>query len=99
MQELYCKRIYDAAMSNYANLFRDGGIYEGKEGCLRLAREYGYGLADYKTQKEIDNDIGSSYSVLCVRVYQLKPPVDAKEWIAEINKGLANGKIIREKWL
>lgn len=97
MNQCYCKTIYEAAISNYKNLFRDGGIYEGKNGCLRLSREYGCGLADFETQKEVDNDISSSYSVLCVRAYMLKPLVDAKEWVEEIYKGFKKAKSYRKQ--
>lgn len=92
MREEYCKTIYSAVMGNYQNLIANEGIYSGKEGCLRLAREYGAGLADFKTEAEIRNDISSSYSVLCVRLYNLKPPVDAKEWVMEIYKGLERAR-------
>jgi hypothetical protein len=74
-------------MSNYENLFGQNGFYSGREGCLRLAREYGYALNDYNDEKQVKNDISSSYSALCVRVYRLNPPVSAKEWVEEVKKG------------
>jgi hypothetical protein len=88
----YCKTVYEAAMRNYQNLFAEGGIYHGKEGCLRLAREYGTGLADMRTEAEKKDDISSSYSVLCVRVYLLKPPIDAKEWAREAIKAMEKAR-------
>lgn len=74
-----------SALHVYINNNQGYGLYEGKEGCLRLAREYGYGLKDY-VEKERFDMVQSSYSILCVRVYNLKPPVDAKLWIGEIFK-------------
>jgi len=63
--------------------------FDGKEGSLRLAREYGYGLKEFKGEERKDI-IGKSYSVLCVRFYNLKPFIDAKEWINEIYKAINN---------
>jgi hypothetical protein len=88
MSQKYCQTIYQAVISNYKNLFADGCIYHGREGCLRLAKEYGAGLADFDTEAEIKNDLQASYGILCVRAYMLKPPVDAKKWISEARKGL-----------
>ncbi len=59
------------------------GIYKGKDGALRLAREYGYGLTDF-AEKEAKKELSSSYGKLCVKAYNLKPPISAKEWIGEI---------------
>ena len=61
------------------------GIYEGIDGCKRLARELGYGLKDY-SEKERNDVLQNSYSVICVRFYGLKPPISAKEWVKEIMK-------------
>ena len=66
---------------------RGYACFEGKEGNLRLAREYGVGLRDFK-KEEREEIIRSSYSILCVRFYDLKPFVDAKEWINEIYKAI-----------
>ena len=85
--ELHCQKLYDAIMRN-PSLVHDGGMYADKEGCLRLAREYGYALRDFKDERQIREDIQASYGVLCVRAYNLRPPVDAKEWIREIKKVL-----------
>jgi hypothetical protein len=52
-----------------------------------LAREYGYGLKDFPS-KEREDMIKSSYSRLCVRFYNLKPPIDAKDWIHEVRKSI-----------
>ena len=90
-QELYCKKIYDALMRN-PSLLREGGIYAGREGCLRLAREYGCGLIDYRDDKKIKEDIQASYSTLCVRAYSLKPPISAKEWTNEILCAIQEGR-------
>lgn len=73
------------ALYVYINNNKGYGLYSGKEGCLRLAREYAYGLRDY-SEREIFNTLSSSYSKLCVRFYNLNPPLDAKLWFKEINK-------------
>ena len=76
----YMDNLYNALCSNYSNCIN---YYEGKEGALRLARDFGYGIPD-SPRNEWDHVIKSSYTVLCVRFYRLNPPVDAKEWINEI---------------
>ena len=61
-------------------------IYYGKDGHLRLARECGYALNDfYETgQREI---LSGSYGMIYVIGCNLKPILDAKEWINEMGKG------------
>jgi hypothetical protein len=80
----YTDKMYNVLMGNRQNLM---SIYEGKNGALRLAREYGYGLNDF-TEKERKDIIGSTYGALCVRFYNLKPPIDAKQWVTEIIKSI-----------
>ncbi len=83
----YTNALYQAIVSNYMNLMAPGCMYHGKDGALRLAREYGRGLADFP-RKEALNEVGSSYGILCVRLFRLRPPIDAKEWVGEIRKAL-----------
>ncbi len=92
MKHQYCETLYQAAMRNHENLFAEGCIYNGKEGCLRLAREYGAGLAEL-SENEAKDELQSSYGTLCVRAYLLRPPVDAKEWINEAKKGIERMRI------
>lgn len=60
-------------------------IYYGREGHLRLAREFGYGLNDFNEdgKQEI---LHGSYSVVYVTGCYLKPILNAKEWIEEMRK-------------
>ena len=76
----YMERVRQSTLVNYSNLRE---IYKGEEGSKRFAREFGYGLNDFPVteHKEI---LSSSYSFLCVRFYDLKPPIDAKTWNNEI---------------
>jgi len=83
----YTDRFYKAAMANLENLIGPDGIYHGVEGALRMAREYGRGLS----LDEMDA-AKSSYSCICVRVYLLKPPISAKDWIDEILKVMTPSK-------
>ena len=78
----YTHNLLQALFSNYENVMQ---LYSGRDGALRLAREYGYGLND-SPKKERDEMIQNSYGYLCVRFYNLKPPIDVKEWIKEIKK-------------
>lgn len=61
-------------------------IYYGKDGHLRLARECGYALNDFDEtgQREI---LSGSYGVIYVTGCDLKPILDAKEWIEEMKNG------------
>jgi hypothetical protein len=67
------------------HLINPNSIYYGKEGNLRLARECGYALNDFNTegQQEI---LHSSYGSIYVIGCNLKPILDAKEWITEMSK-------------
>lgn len=79
-------REYTAAVRNAISLIhRDCHLYQGEEGAKRLAREYGAGLSDFP-EKEAWEALRASYTELCVRGYDLRPPIDAKEWIAEVMK-------------
>lgn len=91
--ELYCKTLYNAMCHNLENLVGENGLYQGKAGCMRLAREYGHALVDFRDDPvRVKEEVSSSYSVLCVRVYQLRPPVDAKEWNREIWASYERGR-------
>jgi len=83
----YTNKIYQGILSNWNNLMAEGCMYHGVEGAKRLAREYGRGLSDFP-KKEATGEIGSSYSILLVRLTNLKPPIDAKVWVKEIMKSL-----------
>lgn len=78
----YTQRVRDVLFT----IHRDCHLYQGKEGALRIAREYGYGLADFD-EKEAENEIRNSYMSLCVRGYDLKPPIDAKDWNKAVKEG------------
>ena len=75
----YMGQIYSACEDKLIS----GGLYGGREGHLRLAREIGYALNDFDLngQKTI---ISGSYSTIYVRACVLKPILDAKEWISEL---------------
>ena len=62
------------------------GMYAGREGHLKLAKEVGYALADFN-DKEIKHITGSSYGNTYVIGCNLKPILDAKEWIMGLEKG------------
>lgn len=62
------------------------GIYEGREGHLKLAREIGYALTDFNDE-EIKHIKGLSYGSIYVICCNLKPILDAKEWIEGLTEG------------
>ena len=51
--------------------------FDGKDGCGVLA----YNLKQYCRVNRIKLDVSGSYSEICVKFYNLNPPVDAKQWI------------------
>lgn len=61
-------------------------IYYGKAGHLRLARECGVALNDFDDagQKVI---LSGSYGMIYVSGCNLKPILDAKKWISEMQNG------------
>jgi len=70
--------------------FAPGQVYHGVEGAMRLAREVGRGLAKFP-EKQVRKIMGTLYSDLLVRFTFGKRggvPLDNKEWIAEIRRGI-----------
>lgn len=64
------------------------GIYYGPEGCRRLARECGYAIPDFTLNRDEQNSLMSStYSCICVIAYNLKPPIDSKDWLKNMREG------------
>ena len=81
--EEYTDNLYNALLSNaYLREF-----YSGEKGCKRLAREYGVGLYDYSSKEQL-SEIRKSYAYICVRFYDLKPPIDNKVWVKSIMEGI-----------
>jgi hypothetical protein len=76
--------MYNACCANHYNLRQR---YEGEEGALKFAESFGYGIPD-SPRSEWRDVIQSSYSYLCVRFYNLNPPISAKEWINTISKAI-----------
>lgn len=60
-------------------------MYEGKDGALRLAREHGACLADSPVD-EAREAMQDSYISLCVRGYNISPPIDAGEWYQAVKR-------------
>ena len=75
-----------ATRSAALRLCRPGGLYDGIEGCRRFARECAPALLDFGEYGR--NSIGATYGAICVISYQLKPPVDAAQWICWMREKL-----------
>ena len=73
----YMMRMHNAIVDKLIN---PQSVYSGRDGHERLARECGYVLNDFNEEgrQEI---LKGSYSVIYVRGCNLKPILDAKEWI------------------
>ena len=61
-------------------------LYDGEDGALRIAREIGACLADYPEKERIDA-LQISYDV-CVKAYNLSPPIDKKDWDDAVRQGI-----------
>lgn len=97
MNEIAYKAAFDhwmhrTAMTASKNCF-GGGLYTGKDGARRLARECGYALPDFGEYG--DKNAGATYSGICVIAYQLRPPLDAKEWLEIVRGASAAEKELR----
>lgn len=68
------------------HLIAKEGLYSGKEGHLRFAHECGAAIPDF-TEKEQKEFLSASYGALYVRACDLRPILDAKEWIAGLCVG------------
>lgn len=73
----------------------DDGIYAGAEGALRFAREQGPAVADFGEQGR--KEIISTYSGICCRAYDLRPPVDAKDWNDAMRYGYDRAMAVRRE--
>lgn len=71
------------------NCVQEDGLYYGAEGAKRLARECGSALLDFP---DGEKNISSTYSGICVRVYDLRPPIDAGTWNDELRKGMERAR-------
>ena len=79
------KYISDMASGVKMQLSNPNSLYYGLEGHKRLARECGYALNDFDKEGQ-DTILKTSYSALYVRGCNLKPLLDAKEWIGIMRK-------------
>ena len=61
-------------------LIEPDGVYFGREGHERFARECGYALNDFDETDRAEI-ASASYGKLYVKHCNLKPILDAKEWI------------------
>lgn len=91
----YMKKLVESLQQHFQTVWANEGtikksLYYGQQGCKRLAREFGAGLAD-SPASERDQAIQESYQELCVKGYSLKPPIDAATWIYHVKGGLARG--------
>lgn len=82
---------YMAAMRSAVGMHLNNpdSIYYGKDGHLRLARECGVALNDFD-EKGQDTILSGSYGMIYITGCNLKPILDAKEWISEMLKTKRN---------
>lgn len=73
------------------HLINPDSVYYGKEGHLRFARECGYALNDFNKQGQREI-LSGSYSAIYVIGCSLKPILNAKEWINEMERGASRNE-------
>lgn len=72
----YVDALSAAIKSNRGNL---RSHYRNREGCLKLARETGYGFRDFPGEQH-DEAIKASYAKVCKALFGPNPPVSATTW-------------------
>lgn len=72
-----------------SHLIDPDSIYSGLSGHLRFARECGYALNDFGKLGQ-EHILHASYGEIYVIGCNLKPLLDAKEWINEMRKSIKN---------
>jgi hypothetical protein len=82
----YMLKLKEAIQSNYQN-WRSHN-YTDLPGQKKFAREFGFGLNDFKDRKEVEDTIKSSYSTLYICLFGMSPLMNAKEWMDEIRSEL-----------
>ena len=82
----YMQRVVSAAGRH---CLEQDGIYRGKDGAMRFARECGYALPDFENPASL---VSSTYSGICVKAYYLRPPIDAKVWNKNIMIGMERAR-------
>ena len=83
------------AMAASSHCYSPDSLFYGPEGAKRLGRECGPALLDFG-EYGIKN-IGATYSAICVIAYQLKPPIDTKDWLESVREGYNRAKVWRDR--
>ena len=83
------------AMAASAHCYSPDSLFYGPEGAKRLGRECGPALLDFGEYGE--KEMGATYSAICVIAYQLRPPIDAKDWLAAVREGYERAKAWRDR--
>lgn len=92
----WMRSIASAAMKHCCD---PDGLYYGPEGCKRLARECGVAIPDFSLDEREQNDmISRAYSAICVVAYNLKPPIDAKDWFENMRQGRDEAMDVRRQY-
>lgn len=78
----YMQRMRNAVGTHLIN---PDDMYYGRDGHLRFARECGYALNDFNEEGK-QEILHGSYGMIYVTGCNLKPILDAKEWMSEMRK-------------
>ena len=98
---IYLQAMRDAILANVHahELFFPADRAERKAGTLRLGREFGAGLVGLDV-KDVQDVIGSSYSVLVVAncFDRTGVQVNMKEWVKAIEAGMRRVEELQEEY-
>lgn len=97
IQQAFSSWMRSVAMAASVHYWSPGSLYYGPEGAKRLGRECGPALLDFGEYGK--KNISATYSGICVIAYQLKPPVDAKIWLAAVCEGYERARSYRREAL
>lgn len=86
----YMSSIAHAAMGH---CIPEDGLYYGRDGCHRLARECGAAYVDFANMGlDVPQLMSATYSGICVIAYGLNPPVNAPTWLKWLREGYEDAK-------
>ena len=78
--------INQMVVASTKHLISTEGIYSGKEGHMRFAREVGAAIPEFTTEEQ-KHFAQNSYGALYIKSCYLKPIISAKEWGVGLEQG------------
>ena len=79
-----------AASAAMRHCHDEDALFYGVDGAKRFGREIGPALLDFP-----DAEPSATYSGICVIAYNLKPPIDAREWLNSVREGMEKARQVK----